>query len=136
MSGKSKKNASVKNVEAPIVENEVAVIETAPEVNETADLDNLDSLITLSKTENRGRKVDLTSARQIRLAVKAALAESGMSPGRGRKVDATSVRQQRLNAFAAKWAGSEAVKRGRPKKPVTIVEVPAPEVPAEETAAE
>lgn len=117
---------------AKVEENvETAVIETAAEVNETADLDDLDSLISLSKTENRGRHVDPNSARQLRIAVKAALQSAGMLPGRGRKIDSTSVRQLRLNAFAAKWAGSEAVKRGRPKKPVIAPTIEMPTVVVE-----
>jgi len=143
MSGKSKKNASVKNVEAiknvdAIVENEVAVIElTIDDVFNEEHLDGLESLISLTKTENRGRHVDLSSARQIRFATKAALEALGMLPGRGRKVNFESERQIRLNAFATKWANSE-VKRGRPKlvKP-TLPEVNVPtEVPAEVPAAE
>jgi hypothetical protein len=56
----------------------------------------------------RGRPVEETSARQARLALKGKVAL-------GRKVDVNSVRQQRLAAMELKRASGVEIKRGRPK---------------------
>ena len=63
----------------------------------------------------RGRPVDNESARQARLALKGKVAL-------GRKVDMTSARQQRLAALELKRASGIEVKRGRPKMVKTDAE--------------
>ena len=60
--------------------------------------------------ETRGRKVNLNSARQIRLAAKA----NGEIGQRGRKPNETSVRQQRLAKWDELKASGVEIKRGRP----------------------
>lgn len=147
MSNKNKKKANVQGTEAnaAVAEMEVVVIEnaevTAPEtieeavvvVDEDAELIGAIEAI-IEKEEKRGRHIDPTSARQIRLATKAALIEAGVNVERGRKVDPTSERQKRLNAFAAKW-GDQPIKRGRPKMEKAVVAAPAEPV-VEATAPE
>jgi hypothetical protein len=55
----------------------------------------------------------------MKLALKATLAEQGVSIQRGRKPNPTSDRQQRLAVFAQRIANGEVVKRGRPKNTAT-----------------
>ena len=75
------------------------------------------------QVENRGRKVDPTSARQIRLAAMAAKKESGEF-GLGRPVDLTSERQIRLAAQAAKAkANGGELKRGREIDPTSARQI-------------
>jgi hypothetical protein len=81
----------------------------------------MESLTIATEVKQRGRKVNLNSARQMKLALKATLAEQGVSIQRGRKPNPTSERQQRLASFAERIANGEVVKRGRPKK-VAVVE--------------
>ncbi len=76
----------------------------------------METTIQTTETKQRGRKVDLTSARQLKLQMRAALAEQGLKVQRGRKPNESSARQQRLAAFAERIANGEVVKRGRPKK--------------------
>ena len=64
-------------------------------------------------TTSRGRKVNLGSARQARLAAQAALALEGPIK-KGRRVNTASARQQRLAAFEARKANGETIRRGRP----------------------
>jgi hypothetical protein len=71
------------------------------------------------ETKQRGRKSNPNSARQMKLALKATLAEQGVSIQRGRKPNPTSDRQQRLAVFAQRIANGEVVKRGRPKNTAT-----------------
>jgi hypothetical protein len=61
----------------------------------------------------RGRKINPASARQQRLAARAAMLENGPIQ-KGRKPNLTSARQQRLAAWEAKRAAGMEVKRGRP----------------------
>ena len=63
-------------------------------------------------TGKRGRPVDTSSARQVRLAELEAKRTNGELK-RGRPVDTSSVRQVRLNELEAKRAHGE-LKRGRP----------------------
>jgi hypothetical protein len=81
----------------------------------------MESLTIATEVKQRGRKVNLNSARQMKLALKATLAEQGVTIQRGRKPNPTSERQQRLASFAERIANGEVVKRGRPKK-VAVVE--------------
>ncbi len=81
----------------------------------------MESLTIATEVKQRGRKVNLNSARQMKLALKATLAEQGVTIQRGRKPNPTSERQQRLAVFAERIANGEVVKRGRPKK-VAVVE--------------
>jgi hypothetical protein len=61
----------------------------------------------------RGRKIDLGSARQARLAARAALElEGGIK--KGRRINTASARQQRLAAIEARKANGEIIRRGRP----------------------
>lgn len=73
----------------------------------------------MNETKQRGRKVNLNSARQQKIAMRQALAEQGLTVQRGRKPNETSARQQRLAAFAQRMANGEVIKRGRPKKQAT-----------------
>ena len=63
-------------------------------------------------TGKRGRPVDTSSARQVRLAELEAKRANGELK-RGRPVDTSSARQVRLNELEAKRANGE-LKRGRP----------------------
>jgi hypothetical protein len=81
----------------------------------------MESLTIATEVKQRGRKVNLNSARQMKLALKATLAEQGVTIQRGRKPNPTSERQQRLAVFAERIANGEVVKRGRPKK-LAVVE--------------
>lgn len=124
--GKAKKNVAVAEVTNVVEEVVVAEVETVVDLT----IDDLELIgaveAIIVKEERRGRKVSSTSARQIRLATKAALEEAGISTERGRKIDPTSERQKRLDAFASKW-GNKEIKRGRPKlaKTETVVEAKA-----------
>jgi hypothetical protein len=60
--------------------------------------------------ETRGRKVNMNSARQIRLVAKA----NGEIGQRGRKPNETSARQQRLAKWEEMKAQGGEIKRGRP----------------------
>lgn len=61
----------------------------------------------------RGRKIDLGSARQARLAARAALELDG-GIKKGRRINTASARQQRLAAIEARKANGEVIRRGRP----------------------
>ena len=71
---------------------------------------------TENKSTQRGRPVVGTSARQTRLAARAARAAAGGSIGRGRPASGESARQKKLADRAAKIAAGEVIKRGAPKK--------------------
>ena len=62
----------------------------------------------------RGRKINLASARQQRLAARAILEANGPIQ-KGRRINTTSARQQRLAAFEARKANGEVIRRGRPR---------------------
>jgi hypothetical protein len=66
-------------------------------------------------TPSLGRKVNPNSARQMRIAARAAAVEAG-ELRKGRKVDATSARQLRIAAREAAVAAGE-LKKGRPSNP-------------------
>jgi hypothetical protein len=66
-----------------------------------------------SETKARGRKINLGSARQAKLAARAALELEGPIQ-KGRRVNTASARQQRLAAFEARKVNGETIKRGRP----------------------
>jgi len=68
------------------------------------------------KSAQRGRPVSNTSARQERLAARAARAAAGGSISRGRPANGESARQRKLAERAAKIAAGEVIKRGAPKK--------------------
>jgi hypothetical protein len=61
----------------------------------------------------RGRKINLGSARQARLAARAALALDGVVK-KGRRINTASARQARLAAIEARKANGEVIRRGRP----------------------
>lgn len=65
-------------------------------------------------TVKRGRPTVEGSARQARLAARAARVAAGGEVKRGRPASANSARQAKLAAKAAKLANGEAIKRGRP----------------------
>ena len=81
----------------------------------------METTVQTTETKQRGRKTNPNSARQQRLALKATLAEQGLTVQRGRKPNENSARQQRLAAFAERIANGEIVKRGRPKAKATEV---------------
>lgn len=66
----------------------------------------------------RGRPVDPTSPRQLRLAEQAQrAAENGGVARRGRPIKEDSARQQRIAAREALIANGSEIKRGRPALP-------------------
>ena len=72
----------------------------------------------------RGRPVDTTSARQFRLQIQAINKQLGI--GQGRPINPNSARQIRLNELAAKAElNGGVVKRGRPAKLIVTDEVAA-----------
>ena len=71
---------------------------------------------TENKSSKRGRPVVGTSARQARLAARAARVAAGGSVGRGRPANGESARQKKLAERAAKIAAGVEIKRGAPKK--------------------
>ena len=82
--------------------------------------------VTTTKTAGkRGRPVVGTSARQAKLAARAARVAAGGSIERGRPSNPESKRQARLQAQAARAAAGIAVKVGRPKGSSTKAEAAA-----------
>lgn len=77
-------------------------------------------------TRSKGRPTVEGSARQARLAARAARVAAGGEVKRGRPTVVNSARQTKLNARAEALANGVAIKRGRPKM----------EKPAVETAVE
>ena len=71
-----------------------------------------------NKSTKRGRPTVEGSARQARLAARAARVVAGGEVKRGRPANQSSARQARLAAQAAKLAAGEVIKRGRPKQAV------------------
>lgn len=71
---------------------------------------------TNNKSGKRGRPTLEGSARQARLAARAARVAAGGEVKRGRPASQTSARQAKLAAKAAKIAAGEIIKRGRPAK--------------------
>lgn len=69
-----------------------------------------------TKTGKRGRPTVEGSARQARLAARAARVAAGGEVKRGRPANGNSARQAKLAAKAAKLAAGEMIKRGRPAK--------------------
>jgi hypothetical protein len=74
---------------------------------------------------SKGRPVVENSARQMRLAARAARVAAGGEVKRGRPAVETSARQAKLAAQAAKIAAGESIKRGRPKAEKVATEVAA-----------
>jgi hypothetical protein len=73
-----------------------------------------------TETVKRGRPTVEGSARQARLAARAARVAAGGEVKRGRPASANSARQAKLAAKAAKLANGEAIKRGRPAKQAEV----------------
>jgi hypothetical protein len=73
-----------------------------------------------TETVKRGRPTIEGSARQARLAARAARVAAGGEVKRGRPASANSARQAKLAAKAAKLANGEAIKRGRPKQAAEV----------------
>lgn len=69
---------------------------------------------TTNKSTKRGRPTVGTSARQARLAARAARVAAGGEVKRGRPASEGSARQAKLAIKAAKIAAGETIKRGRP----------------------
>jgi len=69
-----------------------------------------------NKSSKRGRPTVEGSARQARLAARAARVAAGGEVKRGRPANQSSARQAKLAAKAAKLAAGESIKRGRPAK--------------------
>lgn len=76
-------------------------------------------------TGKRGRPVIANSARQAKLAARAARVAAGGSVERGRPSNPTSKRQARLAAQAARKAAGVEIKVGRPKGTGKAAEVAA-----------
>jgi len=73
-----------------------------------------------TETVKRGRPTVEGSARQARLAARAARVAAGGEVKRGRPASANSARQAKLAAKAAKLANGEVIKRGRPAKQAEV----------------
>lgn len=73
-----------------------------------------------TETVKRGRPTIEGSARQARLAARAARVAAGGEVKRGRPASANSARQAKLAIKAAKLANGEAIKRGRPAKQAEV----------------
>ena len=73
-----------------------------------------------TETVKRGRPTVEGSARQARLAARAARVAAGGEVKRGRPASANSARQAKLAAKAAKLANGEMIKRGRPAKQAEV----------------
>ena len=73
-------------------------------VNEVASVEVVVAVVKGNGTGKTGRKVNVTSARQLRLAEARAKVESGVIIKRGRPVEADSVRQARIAELAVKKA--------------------------------
>ena len=71
---------------------------------------------TNNKSSKRGRPTVSGSARQARLAARAARVAAGGEVKRGRPANQSSARQAKLAIKAAKLAAGESIKRGRPAK--------------------
>lgn len=71
---------------------------------------------TTNKSSKRGRPTVSGSARQARLAARAARVAAGGEVKRGRPANQQSARQAKLAIKAAKLAAGESIKRGRPAK--------------------
>lgn len=71
---------------------------------------------TTNKSSKRGRPTVEGSARQARLAARAARVAAGGEVKRGRPANGNSARQAKLAIKAAKLAAGESIKRGRPAK--------------------
>jgi hypothetical protein len=97
MSSKSKKNVVVEE-----------------SVNNTA-VETVVETVVEQKVEKRGRPIDPTSPRQIRIQAKLLAEAQGLKITRGRKVNPECPRQKRLAGYAEKVAAGIEVKRGRPK---------------------
>jgi len=74
-----------------------------------------------NKSTKRGRPTVENSARQARLAARAARVAAGGEVKRGRPANGSSARQAKLAVKAAKIAAGEAIKRGRPTKQAEVV---------------
>jgi len=74
-----------------------------------------------NKSVKRGRPTVEGSARQSRLAARAARVAAGGEVKRGRPANGSSARQAKLAAKAAKIAAGEVIKRGRPTKQAEVV---------------
>lgn len=74
------------------------------------------STTTNNKSGKRGRPTVEGSARQSRLAARAARVAAGGEVKRGRPANQQSARQAKLAIKAAKIAAGESIKRGRPAK--------------------
>jgi len=73
-----------------------------------------------TETVKRGRPTIEGSARQARLAARAARVAAGGEVKRGRPASANSARQAKLAVKAAKLANGEVIKRGRPAKQAEV----------------
>lgn len=76
---------------------------------------SVQSVETVEVVKSKGRPVVENSARQMRLAARAARVAAGGEVKRGRPAVATSARQAKLQAKAAKIEAGMTIKRGRPK---------------------
>jgi hypothetical protein len=74
-----------------------------------------------NKSVKRGRPTVEGSARQSRLAARAARVAAGGEVKRGRPANGSSARQAKLAIKAAKIAAGEVIKRGRPSKQAEVV---------------
>ena len=86
---------------------------------------SVETVETVEVVKSKGRPVVENSARQMRLAARAARVAAGGEVKRGRPAVETSARQAKLAAQAARVAAGETIKRGRPKVEKVATEVAA-----------
>ena len=97
----------------------------ATKENKTVTVEAVATVETNKPAGKRGRPVVGTSARQAKLAARAARIAAGGSVERGRPSNPESKRQARLQAQAARAAAGIAIKVGRPKGTGTKTEAAA-----------
>lgn len=102
-------------------------IKVAPAKKEikTVTVETVTAVITEKTAGKRGRPVLETSARQAKLATRAARIAAGGSAERGRPANPDSKRQARLSAQVARAAAGIVIKAGRPKSVVKTAETEA-----------
>lgn len=91
----------------------------------TVTVETVTAVITEKAAGKRGRPVLETSARQAKLAARAARIAAGGSAERGRPANPESKRQARLAAQVARAAAGIVIKAGRPKSVAKTAETEA-----------
>jgi hypothetical protein len=90
-----------------------------PSANNTKTEVLIDALCSVLVGNERGRPVDPSSARQLKIAAKEAAIANGEDVKRGRNIDPTSARQLKIKAQQEAIENGIEVKRGRPADPTS-----------------